>query len=31
VGATVVEVRRTRVGPYHVEEAKGLEEILAYK
>ncbi|MGQ9546066.1 MAG: tRNA pseudouridine(55) synthase TruB [Dehalococcoidia bacterium] len=29
VGATVVEVRRTRVGPYNVEQAKGLEEILA--
>jgi tRNA pseudouridine55 synthase len=28
VGATVVEVRRTRVGPYHVEQAKTLEEIL---
>jgi len=28
VGATVVEVRRTRVGPYHVEQAKGLDEIL---
>jgi tRNA pseudouridine55 synthase len=31
VGATVVEVRRTRVGPYHVEQAKGLEEILGYQ
>ena len=31
VGATVVEVRRTRVGPYHVEQAKSLEEILDYK
>ncbi|NWF77106.1 MAG: tRNA pseudouridine(55) synthase TruB [Chloroflexi bacterium] len=31
VGATVVEVRRTRVGPYHVEQAKGLEEILGHK
>jgi tRNA pseudouridine55 synthase len=31
VGATVVEVRRTRVGPYHVEQAKSLEEILSYK
>lgn len=31
VGATVVEVRRTRVGPYHVEQAKGLEETLGYK
>jgi len=31
VGATVVEVRRTRVGPYHIEQAKGLEEILGYK
>ncbi|GAG13382.1 unnamed protein product, partial [marine sediment metagenome] len=29
--ATVVEVRRTRVGPYHVEQAKGLEELLGYK
>ena len=29
VGATVVEVRRTRVGPYHVEQAKGLDEILS--
>jgi tRNA pseudouridine55 synthase len=28
VGATVVEVRRTRVGPYQVEQAKSLEEIL---
>jgi len=28
VGATVVEVRRTRVGPYHIEQAKGLDEIL---
>jgi len=31
VGATVVEVRRTRVGPYQVEQAKNLEEILNYK
>jgi len=31
VGATVVEVRRTRVGPYHVAQAKNLEEILDYK
>jgi tRNA pseudouridine55 synthase len=31
VGATVVEVRRTRVGPYHVEQAKGLQEILGHK
>jgi len=31
VGATVVEVRRTRVGPYHVEQARALEEILGYK
>ena len=31
VGATVVEVRRTRVGPYQVEQAKGLEEILGYR
>jgi tRNA pseudouridine55 synthase len=29
VGATVLEVRRTRVGPYHVEQAKGLDELLA--
>jgi len=28
VGSTVVEVRRTRVGSYKVEQAKGLEEIL---
>jgi tRNA pseudouridine55 synthase len=28
VGATVVGVRRTRVGPYHVEQAKSLDEIL---
>jgi tRNA pseudouridine55 synthase len=28
VGATVVGVRRTRVGPYRVEQAKSLEEIL---
>lgn len=28
VGATVLEVRRTRVGPYNVEQAKGLEELL---
>jgi tRNA pseudouridine55 synthase len=28
VGATVVAVRRTRVGPYNLEEAKGLDEIL---
>jgi tRNA pseudouridine55 synthase len=28
VGATVVEVRRTRVGPYHVEQARPLDEIL---
>jgi tRNA pseudouridine55 synthase len=31
VGATVVEVRRTRVGPHLVEQAKSLEEILARK
>ncbi len=31
VGATVVEVRRTRVGPYRVEQAKRLEEILGDK
>jgi tRNA pseudouridine55 synthase len=31
MGATVVEVRRTRVGPYHVEQAKRLDEILGYK
>jgi tRNA pseudouridine55 synthase len=28
VGATVLEVRRTRVGPYYVEQAKCLEELL---
>ena len=28
VGASVVEVRRTRVGHYQVEQAKSLEEIL---
>jgi tRNA pseudouridine55 synthase len=28
VGATVVSVRRTRVGPYSVEQAKGLDEIV---
>jgi tRNA pseudouridine55 synthase len=28
VGATVVDVRRTRVGPYRLEQAKLLEEIL---
>jgi len=31
VGATVVEVRRTRVGPYHVEQSTGLEELLGDK
>jgi tRNA pseudouridine55 synthase len=31
VGATVAEVRRTRVGPYRVEEAKTLEEILDHE
>ncbi len=31
VGATVVEVRRTAVGHYRVEQAKKLEEILGYK
>jgi tRNA pseudouridine55 synthase len=31
VGATVVEVRRTRVGPHLVGQAKSLEEILAHK
>jgi tRNA pseudouridine55 synthase len=31
VGATVVHVRRTRVGPYRVEQAKRLEEILGYQ
>jgi tRNA pseudouridine55 synthase len=31
VGASVVEVRRTRVGPYYVEQAKDLEELLGYK
>lgn len=29
VGATVVEVRRTRVGSYYVEEATGLDELLS--
>jgi tRNA pseudouridine55 synthase len=28
VGATVVGVRRTRVGPYSVQEARGLDDIL---
>jgi tRNA pseudouridine55 synthase len=28
VGATVVEVRRTRAGVYHVEEVAGLDELL---
>jgi len=28
VGATIVEVRRTRVGPYQVQQAKNLAEIL---
>ncbi|OIP28028.1 MAG: tRNA pseudouridine(55) synthase TruB [Dehalococcoidia bacterium CG2_30_46_9] len=28
VGASVVELRRTRIGPYQVEEAKNLREIL---
>ncbi|MFO7772598.1 MAG: tRNA pseudouridine(55) synthase TruB [Dehalococcoidia bacterium] len=28
VGATVLEVRRTRVGPYHLEQAKTLDELL---
>jgi tRNA pseudouridine55 synthase len=31
VGATVMEVRRTRVGLYHVEQAKSLEDILGSK
>ena len=31
VGATVLEVRRTRVGPYHVEQAKGLNELLGHE
>ncbi len=31
VGATVLEVRRTRVGPYQVEQAKSLEELLGYE
>lgn len=31
IGATVVEVRRTRVGPYRVEQAKKLEGILDYE
>jgi tRNA pseudouridine55 synthase len=30
VGATVVEVRRTRVGPYHVEQAQALDELLGH-
>jgi tRNA pseudouridine55 synthase len=29
-GATVTDVRRTRVGPYRVEQAKCLDEILDY-
>jgi len=28
VGATVTEVRRTRVGPYHLEQARPLDQIL---
>lgn len=28
IGATVTEVRRTKVGPYSVEQAKSLEQIL---
>jgi len=28
VGATVLEVRRMRIGPYRIEQAKNLEEIL---
>ena len=28
VGASVVGVRRTRIGPYQIEQAKNLEEIL---
>lgn len=31
VGATVVAVRRTRVGPYHVGDARSLAETLGYK
>ena len=31
VGATVVEVRRTRVGNYRVEQARKLEDILGYR
>ena len=31
VGATVVEVRRTRVGPHLLGQAKSLEEILGHK
>ena len=31
VGATVVEVRRTRVGPYHIEDAERLQEILDHE
>ena len=29
IGASVTGVRRTRVGPYHIEQAKSLEEILS--
>jgi tRNA pseudouridine55 synthase len=31
VGATVIGVRRTRVGPYHVEQARSLEDTLGCK
>ncbi len=31
VGATVVEVRRTRVGPYYVEQAEKLDEVLGHQ
>ncbi len=31
VGATAVEVRRTKVGPYQVEQARNLMEILGYE
>ncbi|GAI53026.1 unnamed protein product, partial [marine sediment metagenome] len=30
-GATVMEVRRTRVGNYRVEQARKLEDILSYR
>ena len=31
VGATAVEVRRTKVGPYQVEQARNLMDILGYE